>query len=55
MTGSVREVLKDFKVDTLIIPGGCIAYIQAPDVSRNKPFKAHVTDKYDKWLSSGVH
>ena len=53
--GSVREVLKDFNVDTVIVPGGCTAYIQAPDVSWNKPFKAHVTDEYDKWLSSGIH
>ena len=54
-TGSVREVLKDFNVDTVIVPGGCTAYIQTPDVSWNKPFKAHVTDEYDKWLSSGIH
>ena len=54
-TGSVREVLKDFNVDTAIVPGGCTAYIQAPDVSWNKPFKLHVTDEYYKCLSSGIH
>ena len=48
-TRSVREVLKDFNVDTVIVPGGCTAYILAPDVFWNKPFKAHVTDEYDKW------
>ena len=47
-TGSVSEVLKEFNVDTVIVPGGCTAYIQAPDVSWNKPFKAQVTDEYDK-------
>ena len=54
-TGSVREVLKDFNVNTVIVPGGCTAYIQAPDVSWNKPFKLHVTDEYYKCLSSGIH
>ena len=52
---SVREVLKDFNVDNVIVPGGCTPHIQAPDVSWNKPFKAHVTDEYDKWLCSGIH
>ena len=27
-------------------------YIQAPDVSLNKPFKQHCTEFYDEWLST---
>ena len=42
-------------VDPVIIPGGCTKYIQAPDVSWNKPFKTRVTELYDQWLSEGVH
>ena len=34
-----------------VIPGGCTKYIQAPDVSWNKPFKAAIREKYDAWLS----
>ena len=36
-------------------PGGCTKYIQAQDVSWNKPFKAHVTEQYDDWLGNGIH
>ena len=35
---------------------GYTKYIQAPDVSWNKPFKASCTEKYDKWLGTvGIH
>ena len=43
MTDSVRKDLKDMNVDSVIIPGGCTKYIQAPDVCWNKPFKARMT------------
>ena len=40
----------------MIVPGGCTKYIQAPDVSWNKPFKASRTEKYDEWLATvGIH
>lgn len=55
MMQSTKELLKSFNVDSIIIPGGCTGYIQAPDVSWNKPFKAHVTSEYDTWLSEGIH
>ena len=42
-------------VDSLIIPGGCTKYIQAPDVCWNKLFKTMMTELYDQWLSEGVH
>ena len=38
------------------MPGGCTKYIQAPDASWNKPFKAYCTEKYDEWLEAvGIH
>ena len=55
MTDEVRKELKEINVDPVIIPGGCTKYIQAPDVSWNKPFKTRVTELYDQWLSEGVH
>ena len=55
MTDSVRKDLKKMNVDSVIIPGGCTKYIQAPDVCWNKPFKARMTELYDQWLSEGVH
>eukprot|EP00794_Sanderia_malayensis_P013386 gene13386-14759_t len=47
-----QDSLKSKKIDTAMIPGGCTKYIQAPDVSWNKPFKAKCTEKYDAWLTS---
>ena len=53
---SANESLQAKKVDRVIIPGGCTKYIQAPDVSWNKPFKASCTEKYDEWLGIiGIH
>ena len=53
---SANESLKAKKEDRVIVPGGCTKYIQAPDVSWNKPFKASCTEKYDEWLGTiGIH
>ena len=49
---SATESLKAKKVDRVIVPGGCTKYIQVPDVSWNKPFKASCTEKYDEWLGT---
>ena len=52
----VRASLKAKKIGTVLIPGGCTKYIQAPDVSWNKPFKAIYKEKYDEWLETvGTH
>ena len=50
MVESIKEALNSVKVHTAIIPGECTKHIQAPDVSLNKPFKAYIAEKYDKWL-----
>ena len=56
MESSVAAALKSSNIDQVIIPGGCTKYIQAPDVSWNKPFKAMCTEKYDQWLAEeGIH
>ena len=55
MTDSVRKYLKEINVDSMIIPGGCTKFIEAPDVRWNKPFKARLTELHDQWLSEGVH
>ena len=53
---SITESLKSKKIDPVIVPGGCTKYMQAPDVSWNKPFKASCTEKYDEWLGTiGIH
>lgn len=53
---SVTDSLKSNKIDRVIVPVGCTKYIQAPDVSWNKPFKASRTEKYGEWLATvGIH
>ena len=53
--GSVKQELYRGKIDPVIVPRRLKKYIQAPDVSWNKPFKAIVTEKYDEWMASGQH
>ena len=55
MTDAVKKQLHDTTVEFVLVPGGYTKYIQAPDVSQNKPFKAHVTEQYDDWLANGIH
>ena len=50
---SVKSSLSKSKIESVIIPGGYTKYIQALDVSWNKPFKNHVTDLYNEWLCNG--
>lgn len=63
-SNSTTAVLKDLKLDTALIPGGCTASfrwvilvwcgcpVQAPDVSWNKPFKEHVHHYYSLAMAS---
>ena len=55
ITDSTKQELRLRKVDTVIIPGGRTKYIQAPNVSWNKPFKQNITEKYDEWMAKGIH
>ena len=53
---SCSNISQQKKIDGTLIPGGCTKYIQALDVSWNKPFKAIYTKKYDGWLEIvGIH
>ena len=52
MEQTVSKDLKAKKIESVIIPGGCTKYLQAPDVSWNKPFKAKVAEEYEEWLST---
>ena len=53
---TVKMSLNTKKIDIAIVPGGCTKYIQPPDVSWKKTFKAHCTERYDDWLTAeGIH
>ena len=47
MEDSVSKSLKQKKIESLLISGGCTKHVQAPEISRNKPFKAKVLEEYD--------
>ena len=42
------------KIDVWTVSGGCTKYVQAPDVSWNKTFKALAADKYFLLLAEEV-
>lgn len=46
-----KDVLKNMKVEQAVVPGGCTKYIQAPDVSWNKPFKAAINRLHEDWMA----
>ena len=51
LTDGVKRKLRSKNTIMAVVPGGCTKYIQAPDVSWNKPFKAYIREKYDEWMS----
>ena len=55
MTDDVKKRLIQSKTESVIIPGGCTKYIQAPHVVWDKPFKGKIQDFYDDWLANANH
>ena len=53
-TPQTKDLLKERKVDSIVIPGGLTGLIQAPDVSWNFPFKNRLRELYDTWLSDAA-
>ena len=43
--GTVKKLLATKKIDNAIVAGGRTKYVQAPDISWNKTFKANCTQK----------
>ena len=55
LTDNAKKVLTKSKIETVIVPGACTKYIQAPDVVWNKPFKGRSEQFYDDWLTNKKH
>lgn len=53
ISASTMSELRKRKIDSVVVPGGCTKFIQAPDVSWNKTFKAQLREFYTGWLSTG--
>ena len=52
---SVKKLLNKEKIDPVVIPGGETGYIQAADLSWNKPIKEQLRELYDQWMDEGSH
>ena len=52
-SSKTKDILKQLKIESVVIPGGCTKYIQPADVSWNKPFKEKIQELHDTWLSVG--
>ena len=50
-SSATKKVLKQMRMDAIIVPSGCTGLIQAPDVSWNKSFKANVRKEYENFIS----
>lgn len=55
LTPRVNDILNRAKVDSVIIAGGYTKFIQAPDVSWNRPMKEYLREMYDSWLAESEH
>ena len=47
---TIKKSLAAKKIDIVIVHGGGTKYVQAPDTSWNKTFKANCPEKYNDWL-----
>ena len=45
---ATKAHLKRLKLESVIVPGGCTKYVQAPDVCWNAPFKSRIRERYDE-------
>lgn len=53
LSKETKEVLSELKFHTAVVPGGCTKYVQAPDVSWNKPFKSAINRYHEDWMADG--
>ena len=55
LTDEFRKTLTNSRIETVIVPGGCTKYVQAPGVVWNKSFKGKIQEMYDDWLANEKH
>ncbi|KAH7711774.1 pogo transposable element with KRAB domain-like protein [Aphelenchoides avenae] len=48
-------MLKQLKVETVLIPAGCTRFVQPADISWNAPFKRKLRSFYEEWMLEGDH
>ena len=50
---SIKSKLKRNNTYQCVIPGECVSAFQPLDVCLNKPFKAHMRQKWNEWMVNG--
>lgn len=51
---SRAELKCGYKLTAAVILGGCVKYIQDPDVIWNQPFKQSLHDSYNQWMTGDI-
>ena len=51
LTDEIKNKIHRLKSERVVIPAGMTSVLQPPDVSVNKPFKARLSEQYDRWIS----
>ena len=51
LTDEIKNKIHRLKSELVVIPTGMTSVIQPLDVSVNKPFKAQLSEQYDRWIS----
>ena len=52
ISDAVQAKVRQMKLHTAVVPGGCTGLIQAADVVWNASFKHHMRCHYDEWLAN---
>ena len=52
LTHEIKNKIHRLKSELVVIPAGMRSAFQPLDVSVNKPFKARLSEQYDRWISS---
>ena len=52
---SVKDQLKDLNTHIAIIPGGLTKILQPLDLTVNRVFKSKVRERWERWMSEGLH
>ncbi|KAH7719676.1 pogo transposable element with KRAB domain-like protein [Aphelenchoides avenae] len=50
-----QAVLKQLKLEMVLVPAGCTRFVQPADVSWNAPFKRKLRSLYNQWMLVGDH
>ena len=53
ITEGSKEAVKLTNSIMAVIPGGTTKYLQPLDISVNRPFKIHIREEWEKWMSEG--